>query len=189
VCNSMLEVYKALHPHVLQLHIRWAQFRFLFTVSDQRMTVLTNIAPGFFAIIRDVLRDDAFISLGRLTDQSNTLGKSNLSMITLVERAEGSDSLELSATARSLLNQLLECVENIRQWRNKWFAHTDLDQALLEKPLPNTKVQRDKIDKALHLIRELMRLFADHLSQKPVDYDLRVVPGDADALAQLLESL
>ena len=115
MCNSMLEVYKALHPHVLQLHIRWSQFRFLFTVSDQRMTVLTNIAPGFFDIIRAVLRDDAFISLGRLTDRSSTLGRNNLSIITLVELAEDSDNLELSATARSLLIQLLERVENIRQ--------------------------------------------------------------------------
>ena len=70
----MLEAYKAIRPQVLQLHMRWAQFGFLFTVSDRRMIVLSNIAPGFFEIIKQVLRDDAFFALSRLTDNSNTSG-------------------------------------------------------------------------------------------------------------------
>lgn len=183
----MLEVYKALHPQVLQLHVRWAQFRYLFTVSDKRMTVLSNLAPGFFAIIRDVLRDDAFISISRLTDRSSTRGKSNLSIVTLVELAEKSDNIELSSTSRTLLDQLLAHVENIRQWRDKWLAHTDFDQSVLEQPLPNTKVKRGDIDEALRLIREIMHLFATHLSQNLVEYDMPIVAGDADVLARLLE--
>lgn len=185
----MFEVYKALHPQVLQLHIRWAQFRYLFTVSDKRMTVLTGLAPGFFAIIRDVLRDDAFISISRLTDRSSTRGKSNLSIVTLVELAEKSDNTELSSVARKLLDQLLARVENIRQWRDKWLAHTDFDQSILEQPLPSTKVKRGDIDEALRLIREIMHLFAAHLSQEPAQYDMPIVPGDAEVLARLLEGM
>jgi hypothetical protein len=153
------------------------------------MVALSNTAPGFFAIIRDVLRDDAFISLSRLTDQSSTLGKGNLSLVTLAELAEDADDLELAEAARNILNQLLERVKVIRQWRNKWLAHTDFEQAMLEKPLPNTKVPRGDVDEALRLTREFMHLFADYLSQEMVDYDLPIVPGDADVLAQLLETL
>jgi hypothetical protein len=187
--NPMLEVYKALHPQVLQLHVRWAQFLFLFSESDHRMTALTNIAPGFFAIVRDVLRDDAIISLGRLTDKSSTSNKGNLSLVTLVELAEKSSNAELAISARKLLLQLLERVENIRLWRNKWIAHTDLEQALLERPLPNTKIQRGDIDKALSLTRELMHLFAKQLSEQPVAYDRPIIVGDADVLARILEQL
>jgi hypothetical protein len=183
----MLELYKALHPQILQLHIRWAQFRYLFTVSDKRMTVLSNLAPGFFAIIRDVLRDDAFIGISRLTDRSRTRRNSNLSIVTLVEFAEKSDNTELASVARNLLDQLLVRVENIRQWRDKWLAHTDFDQSVLEQPLPGTKVKRGDIDEALRLIREIMHLFAVHLSQNPVEYDLPIVPGDAEVLARWLE--
>jgi hypothetical protein len=153
------------------------------------MTVLSNAAPGFFAIVRDVIRDDAFISLSRLTDQPRISGKENLSMITLVELAKDSGNLSLSSAAQLLLSQLLEHVDDIREWRNKWLAHTDLSQALLERPLPNTQVQRGEIDEALRLIRELMNLFVDHLSQERVIYELPIVPGDADVLARLLESL
>jgi len=153
------------------------------------MTVLSNLAPGFFAITRDVLRDDAFISISRLTDRSKTLGKSNLSIVTLVELAEKSDNRELASAARALLDQLLARVENIRQWRDKWLAHTDFEQSALEQPLPNTKVKRGDIDEALRLVREIMRLFAVHLSQNPVEYDMPIVPGDADVLARLLEGM
>ena len=153
------------------------------------MMVLSNRAPGFFAIIRDVLRDDAFISLSRLTDQSTTSGRRNLSIVSIVELAESSGDNRLATSARTLLNQLLERVKAIRLWRNKWLAHIDSEQAFLEKPLPNIKVPRGDIDKALSLLKDLMQLFAVHLSQEPVDYDKLVVPGDADALADLLESL
>jgi hypothetical protein len=109
---KMIETYNALYPHVLQLHVRWAQFRLLFTVNDKRMTVLSNAAPGFFAIIRDVLRDDAFISLSRLTDKSSTFGKNNLTLVTLVELAEKSDNHELASSTRSILGLLQERVTN-----------------------------------------------------------------------------
>ncbi len=185
----MLEIYNTLRPHVLQLHIRWAQFRLLFTISDKRMTVLSNVAPGFFAIIRDVLRDDAFISLSRLTDKSRTFGKSNLTLVALVELAEKSNHNELASTARSILEKFQDRVNNMRQWRDKWLAHTDFNQAILERPLPDIGVQRGHVDEAIHLTIELMNLFADHLLQNQLDKDLPIVVGDAEVLAQLLESM
>ncbi len=185
----MLEIYNALRPQVLQLRIRWAQFRFLFTVSDKRMTVLSAVAPGFFAIVRDVLRDDAFISLSRLTDRSSFSEKSNLTLVALVELAEKSESTELASSARSILDQLLDRVNNIRKWRNKWLAHTDFDQAMSERPLPESGVQRGHVDEAIRLTAELMNLFADHLGEKRPDKDLPIVAGDADVLARMLESM
>jgi len=187
--TKMIETYNALFPHVLQLRVRWAQFRFLFTVSDKRMTVLLNVAPGFFAIIRDVLRDDAFISLSRLTEKSSTFGKNNLTLVTLVELAEKTDYVELASSARPLLDQLQERVSNMRKWRDKWLAHTDFEQAILEKPLPNIGVQRGHVDEAIRLVTALMNLFANQLSQKVFSDDWPIVPGDAEVLARLLESM
>jgi hypothetical protein len=186
---KIIEIYNKLYPHVLQLRIRWAQFRFLFTVSDKRMIILENTAPGFFAIIKDVLRDDAFISLSRLTDKSSTFGKNNLTLVSLVELAEKSDNVELASSARVLLEQLLNRVNNMRKWRDKWLAHTDFDQAILDRPLPDTGVQRGHVDDAIRLTTELMNLFAHHLAQKSFGNDLPIVPGDADVLARLLESM
>jgi len=186
---KILEVYKALRPHVLQLHIRWAQFRFLFTVSDERMTILSNVAPGFFATVRDVLRDDAFISISRLTDDSSTRGKNNLTLVTLVELVESSDNNELAVSARLLLDQLHEQVQNMRKWRNQWLAHTDYDQAVLDRPLPEYGVQRVHVDNSIRMILDIMNLFASHLEQTPLGRELPIVVGDANVLAQLLESM
>ncbi len=183
----MLEVHKALRTQVLQLQIRWAQFTFLFTVSDKRMVVLSNVAPGFFEIIKEVLRDDAFIALSRLTDKSSTFGHQNLSLVTLVELAEASGNTELATKASSLLDALRARVEAIRAWRDKWLAHTDLAEAKLDKPLEHAKVQRGHVDEAITLVLQLMRLFAEHLGEVPLGSELPIVVGDADVLARFLE--
>jgi hypothetical protein len=77
----------------------------------------------------------------------------------------------------------------MRKWRDKWLAHTDFDQAILERPLPDTGVQRGHVDESIRLVIELMNLYAQHLSQNPLGKDLPIVPGDAEVLARLLESM
>ena len=183
----MLKTFKAIHPQVLQAHIGWAQFRFLFTVSDRRMTVLSNTAPGFFAVLRDVLRNEAFMGIRRLTDPPETSGKRNLSLRTLVKLADASSNLRLSSEANAKLTELLARAKTIREVGDVWIAHTDLVRALSDTPLADLKVQRGEVDEVLRLIRELVWLFADHLSEARVNYDLPIIVGDADALARFLE--
>ncbi len=186
--TEMNDLFKALHPHVLQLHMRWAQFLGLFTVSDERMQLLSEVAPGFFRIVQDVLRDDAFISLGRLTDKSNSFGKPNLSLVALVEAAEESGDSALATSAGNLLSALLAKVDAIRKWRDKWLAHIDLMAALAPNPLPESRVMRGEFDEALALTRQLMDLFADYFSEPRYRYQAVILPGDAEALIRVLEA-
>lgn len=186
--EEIIKVHQALQPHIFQLQGRWAQFRFLFTVSDKRMTVLFNVAPGFFGVVRDVFRDDVFISLSRLTDKHNTYGNSNLTLATLVELAKSSGNKELADSSKSLFEQLLEEVGNIRTWRNKWLAHTDYCQSLLAQPLAEFRVQRGQIDRSISLIIDLMNLFSKHLELPYMLKELPIIAGDADVLARILES-
>jgi len=153
------------------------------------MAILSDVAPGFFAIVRDVFRDDAFMGLARLTDKTKTFGNSNLSLATLVELAESSENRELATTAKRLFDQLYEQVRPIREWRDKWLAHTDYDQALLVKPLPEYPVQRGQLDRSIGLAIEFMNLFAKYLDQPFISVDLPIVVGDADVLARSLETL
>jgi hypothetical protein len=185
--SPMFEAYKAIHQLVLQTHIGWAQFRFLFTVSDRRMTVLSNTAPGFFAVLREVLRNEAFMGIRRLTDPAETRGKRNLSLRTLVKFADASHNSQLSSQANSKMTELLSRAKTIRDVGDVWIAHTDLVRALSETPLGDLKVQRGEVDEVLGLIRELMWLFADYLSEARVNYDLPIIVGDADVLARFLE--
>jgi hypothetical protein len=55
--------------------------------------------------------------------------------------------------------------------------------------LPDIGVQRGHVDEAIGLTIELMNLFADHLLQNQLGKDLPIVAGDAEVLAQLLESM
>jgi hypothetical protein len=185
---TLAELYKGLHPQVLQAHVRWAQFLALFTVSDDRTQFIFRVAPWFFRLVQDTFRDDAFISLSRLTDRSQTAGKANLTLESLVDAAEASGQSALASAARALLAQLLVQVESIRIWRNKWLGHTDLAAGLASPPLPTAKVQRGDIDEALRLTREIMGLFAAHQGQLRYGYDSVIVIGDAKDLLKALGS-
>lgn len=188
VANSIAELHEGLHPQVLQAHVRWAQFLTLFTASDDRMAFVFKVAPGFFRLVQDTFRDDAFIALSRLTDRSQSAGQANLTLFSLVEAAEAAGLSALAASARALLDQLLDRVASLRVWRNKWLAHTDLAAALASKPLETTRVQRGDIDEALRLTREVMALFATHLGQHEYGYGSVVVFGDAKDLLKALGS-
>jgi hypothetical protein len=183
----MLQTFRAIHLHVLQIHIEWAQFRYLFTVSDERMTMLHNTAPGFFWVVREVLRNNTFMGIRRLTDPPTSRGKRNLSLRTLVAMAEALPDEQLFSTTRALMEGLLDRTRTIRLVGDQWLAHTDLARALSDEPLADLKVQRGEVDLALGCIRELIWLFADNLAEPRANYDMPIIVGDADLLARVLE--
>jgi len=187
--SAKIEAYfKGTQRQVIRPHARWNQFLELFTVSDSQMELLSNTAPGFFGIVRDVLGDDAFITLSRLTDKSATSGQQNLSLVALVELIESDVGGPLGQRTRSILNELLDKVAGIRQWRNKVLAHVDLDRALQYDPPPLARVQRGDIDEAFRLVRELLNEVAVHIGEAPTLYEAVVVTGDAPALIRALQN-
>ena len=186
MANSLAELHKGLHPHVLQAHVRWVQFLTLFTASDERMAFISKRAPWFFRLVQDTFRDDAFISLSRLTDKSQSAGQANLTLFSLVEAADQSGLSTLASSTRAILDELIVRVASIRIWRNKWLAHIDLGAALASKPLETARVQRGNIDEAFRLTREIMALFAIHLRQPRYAYESVVVVGDAHDLLRAL---
>jgi hypothetical protein len=151
------------------------------------MKVLSVVAPGFFALVRDVFRDDAYISLSRLTDSSTTGSRENLSLVRLVEVAESGEDSSFASKLRNSLDQLFQSVEGIRLWRNKWLAHIDLQRSLQYDPPPLAPVQRGDIDEALRLIRELMNDTALHLGRECFPYQSVMLIGSAERLASYLE--
>jgi hypothetical protein len=181
------DYYRALRPHVIQLHVRWNQFLRLYTVSDARMQLLSRSASGFFGVIRDIIRDDAFISLSRLTDKTVVAGRENLCFQGLADAVDATVGGELSQSVRSLLDKLLAKVSGMRLYRNRLLAHIDLQRALQYDPPPLAKVQRGDIDEALSLTRDIMNAVAAHLGESPTFYEDVIVSGDADSLVGVLE--
>jgi hypothetical protein len=185
--EKVKEYYKAIQRQVIRPHARWNQFLELFTVSDSQMVLLSTTAPGFFGIVRDVIRDDAFITLSRPTDNATTSGQENLTLVALVEIIEAEVGGGLAQTTRTLLNDLLAKVSGIRLWRNKVIAHIDLQRALQYDPEPLTKVQRGDIDEAFRLIRQILNEVAAGLGEPETFYEGVVVAGDARSLVQALQ--
>ena len=185
--EKVKEYYKAIQRQVIRPHARWNQFLELFTISDSQMALLSKTAPGFFGIVRDVIRDDAFITLSRLTDKATTSGQENLTLVALVELIEAEVGGSIASNARTLLNDLLAKVSGIRLWRNKVIAHIDLQRALQYDPDPLAKVQRGDIDDAFRLIRQILNEVAAHLGEPETYYEGVVVAGNAKSLVYALQ--
>jgi hypothetical protein len=151
------------------------------------MEMLSRVAPGFFRIVQDVIRDDMFIALSRLTDKSKTGGQENLTLVSMVELIERTESGEFVSEVRTILDQLLMKVDSMRSWRNKWLAHLDFDKAIESKLEELPRVLRGDIDEALRLTCELMNAVAGYLDRPINSYDDVILPGDADALISALE--
>jgi len=181
-------LFEPLHREILQAHARWKVFRQLFTTSDARMRLLNETAPGFFAIVKDVIRDDAFVALSRLTDKSQTAGKKTLSLYRLVDSLESHCDAGFVSDAQNRLAELATLVKEIRNWRHRKLAHIDLATALEYRPQPLGPVTRGTIDDALAKAAELMNSILGYYKIAPILYDAVYFAGDADVLLSRLEA-
>lgn len=78
--NEIREAYASLSYDVVYLHHKWKVIRELYVSGETVIELLNRTAPGFFRICKDVLVDDLFLSIRRLTDPKQTGKKQNLTL-------------------------------------------------------------------------------------------------------------
>jgi HEPN superfamily AbiU2-like protein len=102
----------------------WNLYQELFMNSPPRANTLNSLSGPFFAGIHRCLVEITFVRISRLTDPSESGPKrKNLTLDALKEDNKHSHDMDLKY--KSLMK--LEAVQQIRAYRNKIYAHTDLD--------------------------------------------------------------
>ena len=178
------ELYEKIRRDLVRLHADWQIFKQLFTKSDERYATLNNTAPGFFRLIRDMLVDNAVISLSRLTDP-----KSFESLVRLVMVLKSQIDHELHSELELALADIQLKCEDIRQHRDRRVAHSERSggpPTFEGGPTQLPPITRKKIEGAMADMAELMN---KALGAFTGDYQIYepAVTGDSEALVFYLE--
>jgi len=140
----------AFESRLFQLHRRWRDYDTLYC-SDLRVEVLNKFAPSFFSRYQEMTFECVVMALARLTDPERTGNLENLSVAYLLSLVE--------PTAKNGLQPFVDAAqakaEFAREWRNKRFAHNDLEDAVNQAVLINP-VTHAQLDEAIVAINNFV---------------------------------
>lgn len=187
-------VYDALWEDVAQLHLKWKQYKSLYTTSPERRQLLDRIAAHFFIVIEVVLRDDIILHLARLTDpaRSNRRKHRHLSLDSLpplLLADEGAKSVHKEVSR--LITAVKRQSRWARDWRNQYLAHRDLSVAIAQRKgmesLP--RIRLEDMEAAFDAVSAVFNKIAAHYWNGAVRFELFHAPADAELLLQRLQAL
>lgn len=133
------------------MHLKWKLLRSLFATSQERIDLLNQTAPAFFAYVGQIMFDDVVLAITRLTDPKRKTACLAW-LIKLLAPHVGAAEL---AGWRSQLALLNAAVEPLRETRNRYLAHDELPAALNNRPRPMPGVSYAQMETTLKRIRKL----------------------------------
>jgi hypothetical protein len=153
-------LFDALWHDVGWLHSTWNEFLALFASEPSCVDLLNKAAPAFFRMVQDVVFDGMVLDVARLTDPTESKGKSNLT-IKWLPKLVSTDETVSEVTAR--VQETLAAAEFCRQRRNRQLAHRDLALAVGEKGVaPLEPATIAKFRAALAALSATLNAVEDH---------------------------
>ncbi len=122
---SANDVLMALRGRLFSLQLTLSDFNSLFR-DERAVSLLNDVAPSFFARVQKMIIRDAVLAVCAMTDPPEYRGKARLSIRTLAKL--GGDRTELNGKETS------EAVSTLRNLRNEYLAHFDLEAAFGKEP-------------------------------------------------------
>lgn len=180
-------IYDPLLLEVVRLHDIWGCYRELFAGSQGRVDLLNKCASGFFYFIQEVLINDIYICLCKLTDSAYSKNSKknktkNLSLFQLQLELGKHYNMDLAIKNCAILCTLKRKIEPFDKWRNKKLAHSDWDTHFKVEPLPD--IHQELIEEVLLMIRNYLNSIEQHYNNSEIEY--RVASCEVDSLVTYL---
>jgi hypothetical protein len=188
--SELSEIWQFLDSQVVWLHGRWIVYRQIYGTNPKRIDLINEAAPTFFWMIEQTLMNDVQLTLVKLADPSETCGRENLTLETLVIEVEKVTSDGLPNALRQSLIVFRQCCEKIKRRRHKDIAHFDLSVQLGNKAEVLPGPSRQEIELALLELRKFMNLFLTFFQNTQKAYEKFSLQTDGNTLLfRLKESL
>jgi hypothetical protein len=110
-------------------------FRTLFEGSDLKRELLRTTAPIFFGDLNEMFIEQLMQRICRLTDNTQTMGRKNLTVKFLVEHTDFYAAPATHDKLRTLSDSIHRFRDRIVEARNRFISHLDLEAVRLDKPL------------------------------------------------------
>ncbi len=128
VSPDSIALLDALAACTINLSKTWNMLLGLFGAGERTEILLNDTAGAFFESIYQVLMRDFVFSVSALTDPTKTAGKNNLVIAQVCQLPEVIANRTLAAEVARLLEQVRLRVGSLRDYRNKYVAHLDLER-------------------------------------------------------------
>ena len=175
-------LWERLKNEVIAVHLQWQQFRALYASSASNIELLNRSAAGFFALLRQTLVRDVFLSIARLTDPVRMGKHTNLTLDHLLGLPGMADASQQRERLTTLIANIQEHAAPIREHRHTYIAHLDLEKVVSPDARPLPGVSIEMVDATLAAIADAMNTVALHLRETTIAFDDIIQNGDPRAL-------
>jgi hypothetical protein len=142
-----------LKQDIFQLYVQWNEYVDAFGTNEKRVNLLNQASGGFARSVQDALWADVLLGVTRLTDPPKSFGKKdNLTVTRIPALLEG----DLKESVQRLVDAAVKAGEFARDWRNRYFAHRDLQHAIDSHAVPLKTASRLLVKEALETIVAVM---------------------------------
>lgn len=166
-------VFNAVYKELTSIHARWQLYRQLFAESPERIALLNEAAGFLFHVLQNVMYEAVILELARLTDPPRSAGKDNLTLCRLPNLIPNA---AFRLDVEDLIEKALAACEFARDWRNRRFAHNDLELLIATSNDPLPGVSRADIEGALDAFRKVANKVEQHYRGRTVAYE-EVITG------------
>jgi hypothetical protein len=160
------ELFYLLKQDIFQLYVQWNEYVDAYGTNEKRIDLLNRAAAGFARSVQDALWADVLLGLTRLTDPPKSVGKHNLTVTRIPDLLE----CDLKNSVEELVEAAVDLATFARDWRNRYFAHRDLQHAIDANAVPLQPASRLKVREALEAIVAIMNRVEAHFCDSTTFY-------------------
>src|SRR5687768_9255530 len=154
------KVFDVLREEVVRLHANWDAFQQLFG-DPESVAALNSVAPGAFALLHHNFRHELVMGVCRITDPKETRVRGNVKENLTLERLlhvvrENSQDQAFYRGLKPKLKAIDKHLRPIRDHRNRYVGHLDLQTAVQYQQNPLPDVTREHVAEALRLLADFL---------------------------------
>jgi hypothetical protein len=184
-------LYWALFQEVASLHFKWLEYQTLYHHNAERIELLNQAAPAFFAMLQEVGRDDVILQIARLTDQVQSPGRNVRKNLTVRALSDLIADSSIRETVALRVQAAVDSSTACQSWRNRRLAHRDLPLALsafdsLKKVKPLDDMSRKIVTDAVESVQQVLVEICNQYQDSQLFFPRFGMAGGVDMLLSTL---
>lgn len=172
-------LFQKLREETIWLHRDWKLFRQLYGTSESRVDLLNEVAGVFFNALQWIMLNEVILSICRLLDRPQTMGKQNLVYEAVIQALADHP---LAETLSNTLDKLRDEAQVLMHRRNRKLAHLDRNTALFSEEVPLPGISRKNVETVLSDMRNFMNAIERCFSNATTAYDSIITSSDGNSL-------
>jgi hypothetical protein len=184
-------LYWALFQEVASLHFKWLEYQTLYHHNAERIELLNQAAPAFFAMLQEVGRDDVILQIARLTDQVQSSRRNDRKNLTVRALPDLIADFSIREAVGLRVQAAVDSSTTCQSWRNRRLAHRDLPLALsafdsLKKVKPLDDMSRKIVTDAVESVQQVLVEICNQYQDSQLFFPRFGMAGGVDMLLSTL---